>query len=400
MQIVKSQNKSVAEIVALACQVLARGGLVIYPTETVYGVGVDATSEKAVAKLLRYKSRREGKPLSIAVSDIEMASKYAHLNEQAKILYQQFMPGPVTIVSKDRGLLAPGVASEFATIGTRIPDYALVTDIVGAFGKPITATSANTSGKKRPYSIADVLTNLSEKQLSLIDLVIDAGLLPKNDPSTVIDTTLSTPVTLRRGELTTKRLLPDENDSYQLHSKSESETMGIAGRVLLKNWNRVNKTGIVIGLDGVLGVGKTVFTKGVAKFLGIKDKITSPTYTYVEEYDFTRYQTKGKLFHLDVWKVETEEEFERLEVKNLLKKNNIIIIEWFNQIKDWLVPMLASKNIPLVEVVMGEAQSKNTDFSDSSLVHRSGGTGGGTKTSSTPSKLAGSTEREILIKQK
>lgn len=332
-----------AEIVDATCKVLVAGGLVIFPTETVYGAGVDATNPEAVEKLLRYKSRREGKPLSIAVTDLKMAEKYAEINNQAKKLYQQFMPGPLTIVSKDRGLLAPGVASEFATVGTRIPDYDLVTDIVEAFGKPITATSANASGKKRPYTIEDVLNQLSQKQLDQVDLILDAGRLPPNQPSTVIDTTLSAPVQLRSGAV-------NFDTDVSLTSGSEKETKQIAGRYLLKNWDQVVKNNLIFGLDGPLGAGKTIFAKGIAKFLGISEKITSPTYTYIEEYDFKRHLTQGKFYHLDVWKIESSKEFRRLEVEKLMQPGSILVIEWFSQVESELQKIASKTKTPIIRV--------------------------------------------------
>lgn len=348
-----SSDREISQIVNLACQTLKDGGLVIFPTETVYGAGVDATNPEAVAKLLRYKSRREGKPLSIAVTNLAMAEKYAEINDQARRLYQQFMPGPVTIISKDRGLLAPGVASEFATVGTRIPDYRLITKIVETFGKPITATSANASGKKRPYAVSDLLEQLSQKQRSQIDLIIDAGKLPTNPPSTVIDTTLSAPVTLRSGSID---LSPNSNSKADqvLISNSEAETKQIAGRYLLKHWDKVSKSGLIIGLDGALGVGKTVFTKGVAEFLGIQENLTSPTYTYIEEYDFKRHQTVGKLFHLDVWKINSPEEFALLDVAQLLKANSVVVVEWFSQVEKELSKTAKKAQIPVIGVRIAE----------------------------------------------
>lgn len=357
MKIVKTQNTTTEEIVKRVQDVLSQGGLVIYPTETVYGAGVDATNSEAVAKLLQYKSRREGKPLSIAVTDEIMAEKYVELNEQAKNLYSQFMPGPITVISLSLGEVADGVASEFGTLGIRIPDFPLVHEMVKAFGKPITSTSANASGKKRPYSIEDLMDNLSEKQKSLIDLIVDAGELPKNDPSTVIDTTLSTPVTWRGGQLSEHKLVPDEEADRLLSSKSENETKSIAGRLLLANWDKVGDRGLVIGLEGPLGAGKTIFTKGVAEFLGIEDTITSPTYSYIEEYDFTRHQTSGKLFHLDMWKVETLEMLERLELPEMLKPGSIIVIEWYSQVQQWLEPLIFKHSMPLMIVEFTELTS-------------------------------------------
>ncbi|OGJ41784.1 MAG: threonylcarbamoyl-AMP synthase, partial [Candidatus Pacebacteria bacterium RIFOXYB1_FULL_44_10] len=142
--------------------ILSSGGMIIYPTETTYGLGVDATNERAVQKLLQYKKRRDGKPLSIAVADIQMAEKYVVLNNVARNVYKQFLPGPVTVISSGKHRVATFVESNHGTLGIRISSYPLVNEIVYAFGKPITATGANASDQKRPYSIVDVFSFLDD----------------------------------------------------------------------------------------------------------------------------------------------------------------------------------------------------------------------------------------------
>ncbi|MBU0974209.1 threonylcarbamoyl-AMP synthase [Patescibacteria group bacterium] len=371
MVIINVKNTSADEVINKTIKVLSSGGLIIFPTETTYGAGVDATNPKAVKKLLTYKSRREGRPLSIAVSNKNMASKYVFINDQANSLFKQFLPGPVTVVCKvlrnvlkketqeltkmsgatKTITLAPGVTSEFGTLGIRIPNYKLILDLVAQYRKPITATSANASGKKRPYSVDDILENLSEKQKALINLVLDAGELPHNEPSTVIDTTLSTPVTLRGG-------LNGKNDTTvsSIISSSKTETKEIAGRLLLKNWNEVSKNGVIFALNGNLGTGKTIFTKGIAEFLNIDETIKSPTYSYIEEYDFKRHQTTGKLFHLDMWKVEDKNMFDRLEIESLIGKNNIVVIEWFDQITRFISSKFG--NTKIVKVLITQKENK------------------------------------------
>lgn len=319
-----------------AIAILRAGGLVIFPTETVYGAGVDATNPAAVEKLLAFKSRREGKPLSIAVTDQAMAEKFVILNDSAKKLFKRFLPGPVTVVSniQPNSSLARGVASEFGTVGVRIPDYPLVLEMVKTLGKPITATSANGSGAKRPYSIADAMAGLSTKQKNLIDFVIDVGKLPTNEPSTVIDTTLSTPITMRAGTIAadTSKNANTTHNGDQFITANESETKGLAGRLLLKHWNTIRERGLVIGLNGPLGAGKTIFTKGIAEFLGISETITSPTYSYIQEYSFERHNVKGMLFHLDVWKIDSPEMAARLSIDELMQPNSVVAIEWIEQL--------------------------------------------------------------------
>jgi len=343
-QVIKLKNltpSEVDQVASTAAKILAAGGIVIYPTETVYGVGVDATNPVAVLKVLKYKSRREGKPLSIAVTDQKMAEKFVDLNDQAKNIYQRFLPGPVTVVSADLGQVAPGVASEFATLGIRISSHPLVAAMVEKFGRPITATSANASGKKRPYTLQDIFSRLSAKQLGLIDLAIDAGTLPPNQPSTVIDTTLSTPLIMRQGELmATNPSEASQSDHTSatvadFKSTSATETSQIAGKWLLKYWDQIKTTGLIIGLNGSLGAGKTVLTQGVGQFLQIPDQIVSPTYNYILEYDFNRHGATGKLQHLDAWKINNLTEYQRLDLPKLMRPGTLLIIEWWTQIADF-----------------------------------------------------------------
>src|SRR3989339_162506 len=102
LKVVKTSDTSAEEIINQASQVLISGGLVIFPTETVYGIGALATEQKAIDKLLSYKTRREGKPLSIAVDSIQMAEEYVEVNDTARNLYENFLPGPITVVSKGK----------------------------------------------------------------------------------------------------------------------------------------------------------------------------------------------------------------------------------------------------------------------------------------------------------
>ena len=259
MEIIKQNTK----VIAKAVNVLKEGGLVIFPTETVYGIATDATNPKAIKKLNTYKKRPFGKPYSVAVSDTKMAEEYVNLNATARNIYKEFLPGPVTVVSYGKHKLAKGVESETGTLGIRISSHPLVGQIVKTIGVPITATSANASYMKRPYKISDVLDNISEKQKKLIDLIIDGGVLPHNEPSTVIDTTMDDPVVLRQGEIKFK-------DKNEILSRSEENTQNIAKELFQKYENYLGKRPIIFALIGEMGTGKTQFTKGLGKVLGIK----------------------------------------------------------------------------------------------------------------------------------
>jgi L-threonylcarbamoyladenylate synthase len=301
-------------------KILEKGGLIIYPTETLYGAGVDATNKEAVIKLCNYKKRPFGKPLSIAVDGQKMAESFVELNSTAVNLYKRFLPGPMTIVSRVKvKKLAPGVASELGTVGVRISSYDLVTKVVKALGKPITATSANASYKKRPYSVADVLENLSEKQKALIDLIIDAGELPHNEPSTVVDTTLEDLRILRQGDI----LLETEN---QILSRSEENTQNIGKELWQKYEKYSGQRAIVFALEGPMGAGKTQFVKGLARAMGIEEEIVSPTFNLELDYE--------KLIHIDAWRMLNGQELEELGFKGLINDRSVIAIEWADRVAD------------------------------------------------------------------
>ena len=184
-----------------ASTVLSNGGVVIYPTETCYGIGVDATNPDAVAKIYKIKSRSFTNPISIAVTDISMAAKFVEINTVAKALYDKYTPGPITIISKSLGVVDPRLESADKTLGVRIPDHQLFLDIIKAFGNPVTSTSANKSGDANPYSIEDVISSIGPEGVELVDLMIDAGRLEENPPSTVVDTTGKDLKIVRQGSL-------------------------------------------------------------------------------------------------------------------------------------------------------------------------------------------------------
>jgi len=325
-----------------AVTVLRQGGLIIYPTETTYGVGVDATNPKAVKKLSQYKKRPLGKPYSIAVNNLEMAQKYVDLNPTALNLFQTLLPGPLTIVSQGKHKVAKGVESETGTLGIRIPDYPLVLGIIKAFGKPITATSANASYQKRPYKISDILENISEKQKESIDLIIDAGELPHNEPSTVIDTTLDDPVILRQGKIK----LTDKNEVL---SRSAEGTQNLGKELLQKYEPYIGKRPIIFALEGPMGAGKTQFTKGVAKALGIKDEVVSPTYNLVLEYQ--------GLVHIDAWRIASADDFNALGINKYLSDKSILVIEWAERVQDVIRSYHDEAIIVWIKIGYGENQN-------------------------------------------
>ncbi|MEK7536788.1 MAG: L-threonylcarbamoyladenylate synthase [Patescibacteria group bacterium] len=308
-------TKESSKVIDVAVKALDSGQLVFMATETVYIAAVDATNKNAVKKLVAFKNRPFGKPFSVGVTDIKMAEKYVILNETARNLYKRFLPGPVTVISTGKHNLAKWVEAENGTLGIRIPDYHFFQEVCKKLDKPITATSANASYQKRPYKLADILDNISEKQKKLVDLMIDAGELPHNEPSTVIDTTLDDqPVILRQGEIKLKK-------KNEVLSRSEENTQNIAKELWQKYDSFVGKRAIIFALEGKMGVGKTQFVKGLAKAMGIKEEVTSPSYDLLNSYDL--------LTHIDTWRMlNPNKELEDIGMKDLIHDKSVLAIEW------------------------------------------------------------------------
>ncbi|CCJ35317.1 threonylcarbamoyl-AMP synthase [Methanoculleus bourgensis] len=172
----------------MAVRVLRRDGLIVYPTETVYGLGADALSEDAVLKVYEAKNRPLSRPISIAVSDMDMLGAVAVLDEAARAFIERFLPGPVTVVLPAKSCLPAILTGGTGLVGIRWPDHEVALAIIARLDSPITATSANVSGEIPPTRPEDVYVPN--------DYVVDGGELP-GTPSTVVD--LTTRRILRKG---------------------------------------------------------------------------------------------------------------------------------------------------------------------------------------------------------
>ena len=183
--------------------------ITLYPTDTIYGLGVDATDPEAVLRLREMKGREDGKPISIIVSDVGMMERYAEVTPLARKLAERFLPGKLTLIltahcaTSGGCTLAPGIVGEDGSVGIRIPDYPVPLQLVKELGKPITATSANISGMPTKKTPEKILAQFGKKA-SMITRIIDAGELPESTPSTVVDARGDSPVVLREGALSKK----------------------------------------------------------------------------------------------------------------------------------------------------------------------------------------------------
>ncbi|MDP2797845.1 MAG: L-threonylcarbamoyladenylate synthase [Methanoregula sp.] len=166
------------DVIEKAVSILMRDGIVVYPTETVYGLGADAFSDEAIIKVYEAKHRPPGMPVSIAVADFDMLAAVAHVEPWMETFIQLFLPGPVTIVLAARNSVPEILTSGTGMIGIRLPAHPLAQQLIERFDSPITATSANLHGAKEP--------RIPEECTVPYELLIDGGRLP-GTPSTVVD---------------------------------------------------------------------------------------------------------------------------------------------------------------------------------------------------------------------
>jgi L-threonylcarbamoyladenylate synthase len=179
--------------IRIARMAMKKGSIIIYPTDTVYGIGANVFDEKAILKVFSIKKRALNKPLSICISRIEDIKQVAQMDVRAETVIRNLLPGPFTIILKKNDNISSLLTAGSDKIGIRIPDNSICMDLSKEF--PITSTSANLSGYDIPESVEGVLKQLG----SSIDIMMDAGICKHGIPSTVIDMTVYPPKVLREG---------------------------------------------------------------------------------------------------------------------------------------------------------------------------------------------------------
>jgi L-threonylcarbamoyladenylate synthase len=195
-------RKADAAGIAEAVLVLRAGGLAAFPTETVYGLGADATDARAVAKLYQAKGRPTFNPLIAHVADTAAARRAGNFGPLAEKLAAEFWPGPLTVVVPATGLVCDLARAGLNTVALRVPKHPVAEALMSAFGKPIVAPSANCSGHVSPTSADHVLADLSGR----IDLILDGGASPLGLESTIIDCTGEMPRLLRTGGIPREKI--------------------------------------------------------------------------------------------------------------------------------------------------------------------------------------------------
>ncbi len=166
---------------------------VVYPTETVYGVGADALNPDAVERVFSLKQRERAKPISMAVPSVAAATEYTVVSDRERAFMERFLPGPVTVLLRRRSIVPDTLVAGADRVGIRIPDHPLALELLDEVG-PLTATSANLSGAGSARTVAEIDPTFREA----VDCVVDNGQLPGTE-STVVDPATGT--IHRRGAL-------------------------------------------------------------------------------------------------------------------------------------------------------------------------------------------------------
>lgn len=199
-------NKDYSDVVREAVNILSYGGTIVYPTDTLYGLGANALNEVAVRKIFRIKNRSFSKPLPMIVRNYSWAKELVEIKPKNAEIIKKVWPGKVTLVFPKKDIVPDALTAEFNSVGIRIPDYVFIDKLLASFGYPITSTSANISGQESTNDINKIIEIFSKSTMKP-DLIIDAGILPKSEPSMIIDLTGNKPKVLRISPTKPEKLL-------------------------------------------------------------------------------------------------------------------------------------------------------------------------------------------------
>jgi len=185
--------------IAKAVDVLVKGGIIAYPTETLYGLGVRVMDKESVQRLFEIKGRPQDKPIPLIVGSLEVLKTIVEeIPPEAEKLIKEFWPGPLTLVFKAKASVSELLTAGTGTIAVRIPGESFALSLSRKIDFPITSTSANPSGATPPEVADEVSRYFGDK----IDLIIDGGKTPIGKPSTIIDVTVKPWQILREGAIT------------------------------------------------------------------------------------------------------------------------------------------------------------------------------------------------------
>lgn len=195
---IKKDEKYIEE----AANIISKGGIVAFPTETVYGLGANALNEEAVNKIFIAKGRPQDNPLIIHVASKDISNLVKNVPEIAKKLIEKFWPGPLTIILEKKDIVPSATSAGLDTVGIRMPNSDIALKLIELSGKPIAAPSANISGRPSPTEVERCIYDLDGK----VDYIIGGESSNIGVESTIVDCTVNPPIILRPGGITLEML--------------------------------------------------------------------------------------------------------------------------------------------------------------------------------------------------
>lgn len=230
----------------IAVELIQKGELVAFPTDTVYGLGADATNEQAVQNIFQAKGRPTNRPINVLVADQNAIKKYASdVPEEAFKLVDNFWPGPFTIILKDAGKLAASITAGKNTVGMRMPDLKIARELIHLCGVPLATPSANSSGRPSPTRAEHVLDDLGGQ----IAAIIDGGLTPNGIESTILDySDPNYPLLIRPGSISKEEIESVIQKEVHLVAQETEKTKSITEKhyeptvplyIVESDWERV-----------------------------------------------------------------------------------------------------------------------------------------------------------------
>ncbi len=178
--------------------ILKNGGIAVFPTETVYGVGANVFDSKGIDRLYEAKCRPREKALLCHLVSVAQAEEIGYIDDTARALIKAFTPGPLTVIVKKKPCIGDNVTSGMDTVGLRFPSNNVFLELGNKCGFPVAATSANISGDISPVDAKAAIASLGDR----VDIILDSGLTPVGVPSTIISLAGNRPQILRNGAVT------------------------------------------------------------------------------------------------------------------------------------------------------------------------------------------------------
>ena len=195
-------QKATADTIAEAARIVKEGGVIVYPTDTVYGLGCNPFNEGATKRILSIKGERT-KPLPILASDIAAAKRIAGITGKAIRLAKRFWPGQLTMVLSKRVSLPDAITRNLDSVAVRVPNHRVALELIRMSGGLLVGTSANRTGKKPPQTATEAAGQIGDE----VDLVIDDGPTPLGASSTIVDLTHEKLRILRQGSIKLEDIL-------------------------------------------------------------------------------------------------------------------------------------------------------------------------------------------------